>query len=137
MAQHFQLTADHRRWAAGARRKYHGTAEAWLGLIERQGGLCAFSAAPLLFDAASGTAVANGQGVHPLYAAVDHIAPGSDEHGHQIVSYDLNDLKGHLPLRFFRDLQASASWQQLMGEWRAQALKDSGDRSAFQRIRRS
>jgi hypothetical protein len=74
--------------------------------------------------------------VHPLYAAVDHIAPGSDEHGHQIVSYDLIDLKGHLPLRLFRDLQAAESWRQLMAEWRAQAVIDPTDRAAFQRIRR-
>lgn len=131
----FELMPDHQRWAQRARGKYGRTKEAWLNLIALQEGCCALSGAPLLFDAQSGTPVAGGQGAHPLYAAVDHIAPGRSDHGYQIVSYDLNDLKGHLPVRLFRCLQSTEAWQELMSAWREQALKDAHDRDAFRCIR--
>lgn len=134
--QKFSLTADHRRWAKSAKRKYGQPMAHWLELIESQQGRCVFSEAPLLFDSASGTAQKNGHGVHPLYAAVDHCAPGCDTLGHQLVSYDLNDLKGHLPPACFKDLCATPSWKRLMQRWREQAERDPSDRDALRSIRR-
>jgi hypothetical protein len=130
------LTADHRRWAKNAQRKYKRTIKYWLDFIDQQRGRCAFSRARLRFDRASGTPQTGGLGAHPLYATVDHTTPGSDDLGHEIVSYDLNDLKGHLPTDCFRDLQATPSWRRLMDEWRIQANTDPDDRAAFRRIRR-
>jgi hypothetical protein len=75
-------------------------------------------------------------GCHPLYAALDHCAPGSDHEGHQIVSYALNDLKGHLPLDCFLALARTAAWQRLMGAWRQQAEDDPEDRRGFYAILR-
>lgn len=137
MSKEFLVGDEHRRWARNAQRKYGGTMRYWLELISKQRGCCAFSGVRLRFDPASGTPKAGGPGAHPLYAAVDHTAPGSDELGHEIVSYDLNDLKGHLPPDCFAELRAARPWKRLMRAWRDQATNDPNDRAAFRRIRRS
>jgi hypothetical protein len=108
----------------------------WLARIQKQRGLCALSDAPLRFDSKSGTAVAGGRGVHPLYAAVDHVSPGSTAHGHQIVSYDLNDLKGHLPKRLFDALKRTRAWKDLMDAWRTHAHAERADHATFRSLRR-
>ncbi len=133
----FDLRGDHRRWAKSARRKYRRSLRYWLDLIAKQRGLCAFSGVPLRFDSQSGTPKKGGPGVHPIYAAVDHCSPGCDDGGHEIVSYDLNDLKGHLPLDCFLELKAAGAWQHLMDKWREQARLNPDDRDAFRRIRRA
>jgi len=132
----FTITSDHHRWAKSAARKYGHGKSYWLELIIQQKGRCGFSDAKLLFDAASGTPVAGGPGVHPLYAAVDHTSPGCDDLGHKIVSYDLNDLKGHLPPDCFENLCGTPCWKRLMVKWREQAEKSSSDREAFRIIRK-
>lgn len=132
----FLITADHLRWSKSAAHKYGRGKSYWIELITRQRGRCGFSGVQLLFDAASGTAVAGGKGVHPIYAAVDHCSPGCDDLGHQIVSYDLNDLKGHLPPACFKDLCTTPSWRELMAKWRAQAEQSTENREAFRAIRR-
>src|SRR5262245_13034434 len=76
------------------------------------------------------------QGAHPIYAAVDHCSPGCEDLGHEIVSYDLNDLKGHLPPDCFADLRQCLSWKRLMENWRKQAHQNPNDRNAFRAIRR-
>ncbi len=136
MVRSFAITEDHKRWARGAQRKYGRRTQDWVDLIKHQQGRCALSGAPLLFEAVHGTAIAGGLGVHPLYAAVDHVSPGRDHHGHQIVSYDLNDLKGHLPVAIFDELRICSSWRRLMRAWRAQAIKNPHDRQALRRLRR-
>jgi len=90
----FVLTADHERWAASAQRKHGRRREYWRDLVERQRGRCAFSGASMLFGTESGTAIEDVQGPHPLYAAVDHSAAGSDRVGHEIVCFALNDPRG-------------------------------------------
>lgn len=130
------LTAEHQRWAESAQRKYGRPRTYWLDLIVEQGARCAFSGARLRFDVTSGTPISGGAGCHPLYAAVDHCAPGRDDRGHQIVCYDLNDLKGHLPYECFEDLRATPSWQRLMAKWRQQAKVDPENREAFLNLRR-
>src|SRR5205823_1505688 len=112
-------------------RMYGRTQSYYLDLIARQGGRCAFSRVLLRFDAVSGTSIAGGLGCHPLYAALDHTAPGSDHEGHQIVSYALNDLKGHLPYDCFHALAQSPAWQRLMHAWRVQEAEDTEDREGF------
>jgi hypothetical protein len=131
----YQFSDDQRRWAS--RRRYGRSTAYWLAMIARQRGQCAWSKAPLRFDTASGTARKGGQGVHPIYAAVDHCSPGCDDLGHEIVSYDLNDLRGHLPPSCFRDLRKTLSWRRLMKLWRQQAIHDPANRGAFRDIRRS
>lgn len=136
-AQVFDVSADQQRWAEAAQRKYKKPKSYWLNLIRQQQGRCAFSGAILRFDAPSDTPIQGGAGCHPLYAAVDHCAPGTDEKGYQIVCYDLNDLKGHLPYACFEDLRSTPSWRRLMAKWRQQAEEDPDNRLAFLALRRS
>lgn len=136
-AQAFDVSADQQRWAESAQRKYGRSKSHWLNLIRQQRGRCAFSGAILRFDASSGTPIQGGAGCHPLYAAVDHCAPGTDEKGHQIVCYDLNDVKGHLPYDCFEDLKSTPAWRRLMARWRQQAEMDPDNRVAFLALRRS
>ncbi|AMU86006.1 hypothetical protein [Dehalococcoides mccartyi] len=103
-------------------------------LIKKQKGRCALSGALMIFDKTYGTPKINGQGCHPLYAAVDHVSPGNSEHGHQLVCYDLNDLKGHLPKKVFSELQKTSAWKNLMQQWRSQSEKDPMDIAAFKTL---
>lgn len=122
---------DHRRWARNRQRLYGRSQRYYLELIASQAGCCALSGVQLRFDAVGGTPIAGGLGCHPLYAALDHVAPGSDHEGYQVVSYALNDLKGHLPYDCFLALTLTTAWQRLMDAWRAQALQDPEDRESF------
>lgn len=131
----FVLTVDHEGWVKRASRRYRHSREYWRELICLQHGICAFSGAPLLFDAASGTPVKGKGSQHPLYAVVDHCAPGSDDYGHEIVCNDLNDIKGHLPYDCFQALRVTDAWRQFMLRWRQQAERDP-DRSALRALRR-
>jgi hypothetical protein len=133
----FTLTDQHRRWARARQRQYGGSSSDYLNLISAQRGKCAFSSVPLIFDSAHGGGFTRGgAGCHPLYAALDHSAPGTHVHGLQIVSYALNDLKGHLPLDCFRDLIKTPSWRRLMSAWRRQERLDVTDRTAFRALLR-
>jgi len=125
-----EYTADHRRWAKNRQRMYGRTQAYYLDLIASQAGCCAFSGVSLRFDAASGTPMA-GLGCHPLCATLDHTAPRSDHEGHQIISYALNDLKGHLPYDCFVALAQTPAWLMLMEAWRAQKAEDGDDREGF------
>ncbi len=128
------FTPDHLRWAKNRQRFYGRSRDYYLDMITAQNGCCAFSGVALRFDAVSGTSIARGIGCHPLYAAFDHRSPGSDAGGHHIVSYALNDLKGHLPLDCFLELSQTRAWQRLMEEWRQQAAADPNDREGFRAI---
>jgi hypothetical protein len=131
----FEFTDAQRRWVTRAAQKHGRGVAYWLDLIARQRARCAFSRVPLLFDSQSGTAQPGGRGVHPLYAAVDHSDPGNDNLGHEIVSYDLNDIKGHLPPDCFADLRHTPAWARLMRKWREQAQIDASP-EALRQIRR-
>jgi hypothetical protein len=72
--------------------------------------------------------------VHPLYPAVDHLECGNAERGCQIVSYALNDVKGHLPFECFEDLKTTKSWITLMDRWRKQAEGNPNDREALRKL---
>jgi hypothetical protein len=131
----FQLTDHHRRWARTRQHKYGGKTDAYLTLIHDQRGRCALSDVPLIFDPnEGGGSVPGGPGCHPVYAALDHCAPGSNCHGFQVVSYALNDLKGHLPLDCFVALCRSVAWRRLMDGWRRQYRRDVSDREAFRAL---
>lgn len=78
----------------------------------------------------------DGPGCHPLYPTLDHLAPGTRNHGLQIVCQGLNEVKGQLPLGLFRVLLASEAWRNLMQAWRDQALRDSQDFAAFRKLLR-
>lgn len=133
----FHLTDDHRRWAQTRQRKYGGKTDHYLTLIDNQRGRCAFSEVPLIFDARDGGgSVPGGPGCHPIYAALDHCAPRSNCHGFQIVSYALNDLKGHLPMDCFVALCRSTAWRRLMQAWRRQHRRNTSDREAFRALLR-
>lgn len=129
-----KLTSDQRHWVS--RRKQGLSPSQLKNLVAKQRGLCALLKVPMTFDVRDRTPVTGGQGCHPLSPAVDHIDPGNDQGGLQIVCYALNDLKGHLPVACFRALTRTKAWKKLMGEWRKQARKDRGDREAFKRLLR-
>lgn len=62
------------------------------------------------------------------------LAPGTKNHGLQIIYRSLNDTKGQLPLGLFKVLLASEQWRKLMDAWRDQAQKNNGEIEAFRRI---
>jgi len=130
----FTLTNDHARWASSARRRYGRPPEYWHELIEEQNGCCKLSGAKLLFDSQSGTPVTGGEGCHPLYAAADHIDPGKSDSEIQLVCYDLNDLKGHMPRPLFDALCRTKEWQDFIRCWKSIADQSSEDRSAFKEL---
>jgi len=130
----FKISEEHKRWAKGRQRRYGGKAEDYIELIRKQLGKCAFSNVRLIFDKREGTPVAGGKGCHPLYAALDHRSPGKFDDGLQIVCYALNDLKGHLPLNCFLELQETKSWKDLMKAWRHQADKNPMGRDSLRKL---
>ena len=87
----------------------------------------------MIFEKEYGNPNINTRGCHPLYAAIDHISPNYVKYGHQLVCYDLNDLKGHLPYKIFKELQIMEAWRQLMNEWRSLAEKNPMDIEAFKK----
>lgn len=127
----YQTTKDQERWAINSKKRYGRTPDYYLELIRVQEGRCAFSGVTLFFDSTNGTPIKGGHGCHPIYAALDHTSPGTDERGHGIVSYALNDIKGHLPHDCFVALAETAAWQRLMTAWQLQARLDASDRKAF------
>ncbi len=112
-----------------ARRKAHGKNHG-LNLselrerIKKSKGKCDLSGAPMIFEKEHGTPKAGTAGCHPLYASVDHISPGNQDYGHQLVCYALNDLKGSLPYKLFAELQNTSAWKHLMQQWKSQAEND-------------
>jgi len=113
----FYLTREMRSWVKRKRRIL--PEKELIRLIEEKKNRCALSGVKMRFDKRSGTPV-RGRGCHPLYASVDHLSPGDNKKGYQIVCYALNDLKGHLPLDCFEALQETAAWKNLMRAWRYQ-----------------
>ncbi len=128
-----QITEDHKRWIKSACRKYKQTTQFWTNLIQKQGGKCALTGARLLFDAKSGTPQKGGMGCHSLYASVDHINPKRTDQGFQILCYDINDLKAHLPLPLFNALTRTKEWKRFAKEWKKLAELQS-DRSIFKSL---
>jgi len=88
----------------------------------------------MIFDKKFGNPTPINHGCHPLCAAVDHISPGNKESGQQIICYDLNDLKGHLPHKIFKELKFTRSWNELMTQWRRQTETNNMDIIAFKNI---
>ena len=130
--QNYTLTKEQEAWAS---KRKHGLGKLTLReLIKKQEGKCALSGVDLKFNKKKyGTPVAKGDGCHPLYAAVDHISPSNNADGHQIVCYDLNDLKGHLPKVLFEALRKTSAWGNFIKKW--QTLADRGEeRKAFKEL---
>lgn len=118
MTSNFKINQDHERWIKNARQKYKQTAEFWRKLIQDQEGKCELSHIKLLFDAENGTCKKSGHGCHPLYASVDHKNPSREDHGFQIICYDINDLKGHLPIPLFEALKKTPEWRRFVEKWK-------------------
>jgi hypothetical protein len=132
MLEDYKLTPAQMQWASKRR---HGMSPSRLKeLIIKQRGRCALSGAEMIFDKEHGNPNVNTQGCHPLYAAVDHISPSNSSFGYQLVCYDLNDLKGHLPYKIFRELLLTGAWRQLMREWLSLAEKNHMDINAFKEL---
>jgi len=118
---------DVHRWWAEARAKRWGLRKSeLLLLLSEQDGKCRLSGAQLLFG--------DGNQAHPLFAELDHISPGSDHQGLQVICRSLNGIKGSLPYFLFSELVNLPSWTALMDRWRNQALLDHTDREAFQQL---
>ena len=116
MEEGYQLTTAQMDWAS---KRKHGLSPSRLKeFIKKQKGRCALSGAEMIFDKKLGNPNINTRGCHPLYAAIDHISPSNDKYGFQLVCYDLNDLKGHLPYKVFKEIQLTEAWKHLMKEWR-------------------
>ena len=116
MKNEYQLTNDQMEWAS---KRKHGLIPSKLReLIKKQKGCCALSGVEMIFDKNLGNPNINIKGCHPLYAAIDHISPSNTEYGFQLVCYDLNDLKGHLPYKIFQEVQLTEAWKKMMKEWR-------------------
>jgi len=126
----FTLTENHRRWARSASGRYRHGKQFWEDLISKQGGKCALTNVPLLFDSRNGTPHKGGPGVHPLYASVDHVCPGRNEEL-QILCYDINDLKAHLPSFLFNALKETREWKTFTNAWRQAAERSLRDRRKF------
>ncbi|MBX9877604.1 MAG: hypothetical protein K2Y22_04025 [Candidatus Obscuribacterales bacterium] len=94
---------------------------------------CALSKAPLIFDKRKGTPIKR-KGCHPLYAAIDHKVPGDTTRGFQVVCYDINDLKGHMPSDCFKALRRTKAWKQLMLNWKKQAEISISDITALKQL---
>jgi hypothetical protein len=134
MKEDYELTPAQAEWAS---KRKHGLSSSKLkDLIKKQKGRCALSGAEMIFEKEHGNPNINTRGCHPLYAAIGHISPSNDLYGYQLVCYDLNDLKGHLPHKIFKELQLMAAWVQLMNEWRSLAEKDRMDIDAFKNVLR-
>jgi len=132
MSESYNLTNDQKAWANRGKQGLNPTD--LQKLIIKQRGRCALSGTLMIFDKAYGNPNINRQGCHPLYAAVDHVSPGNREHGHQLVCYDLNDLKGHLPKKVFIELQKTSAWKNLMQQWRSQSENNPMDIAAFKTL---
>jgi hypothetical protein len=129
---YYDLTPAQENWAS---KRKHGLSPSRLKeLIKKQKGRCALSGAQMIFNKEHGNPNINNRGCHPLYAAIDHISPSNDSYGHQIVCYDLNDLKGHLPYKIFKELQRTAAWRKFMNEWRLLSEKVPLDTDDFKKI---
>jgi hypothetical protein len=88
----------------------------------------------MIFDKKYGTPKKGGEGCHPLYAAIDHIAPQRSDLGFQLVCYDLNDLKGHLSPELFDALKQTEEWKRLIIEWRRVADSKAPEVRAFKAL---
>lgn len=130
------LTKDQERWCKSKARRYQGGIARFRDLLKDGEVKCALSEVPVLFDSDSGTAK-EGRGVHACYATIDHISPGTENEGLQVVCYALNDLKGHLPYDCFIALKDTEAWDELMEQWREQAKKEPLDSKAFYKILQS
>lgn len=129
MNEDYQLSPSQIEWA---RKRKQDLSPAHLKeLVLKQKGRCALSGARMIFEKEYGTPKINTAGCHPLYAAVDHISPSNQGYGHQLVCYDLNDLKGHLPNKLFTELQNTSARKHLMQQWKSQAENDLMDIDAF------
>ena len=129
MNEDYQLSPSQIEWA---RKRKQDLSPAHLKeLVLKQKGRCALSGARMIFGKEYGTPKINTAGCHPLYAAVDHISPSNQGYGHQLVCYDLNDLKGHLPNKLFTELQNTSAWKHLMQQWKSQAENNPMDIDAF------
>ncbi|MDO8676346.1 MAG: hypothetical protein Q7K16_01705 [Candidatus Azambacteria bacterium] len=133
MAKTFKINENHKRWAKSATRKYKQTIKFWLNLIQKQDGKCALTGAPLFFDAKNGTPQKGGSGCHPLYASADHINPKYIDRGFQILCYDINDLKGHLPIPLFNALNQTKEWKRFIKKWET-AAKLSKNKQTFKKL---
>jgi hypothetical protein len=127
-----ELNQQQKKWAS--KRRDGATPKILRSLLIQQKCKCALSGVEMIFDVNEGTPVNGGKGCHPLYAALDHKDPGNPNGGFQIICCAINDLKGHLPLDCFNDLEKTPAWQSLMERWRKQAETDRANREAFKQL---
>lgn len=135
MNKNFEMTKEQEQWSRRARRKYGKDQRFWENLIREQDGKCNLTKVPLLFDVRLGTPKKGGLGCHPLYAAVDHVEPGSDDR-FQILCYDINDLKGHIPKPLFGALKNTKAWKRFVKDWQKLAKEVADDKKFKQLIKK-
>lgn len=140
MGSTFILNKDHKEWARRAHRNHKRKCKCgrsikdWEDLIRKNEGRCALTEAPLLFHTKNGISQKDGKGCHPLYASIDHIKPGCEDLGLQIVCYDINDLKAHLPFPLFESLKKTRAWKEFRIKWKKIAEKSPMKRAKFKEL---
>lgn len=118
MRKSLNITPHRDGWIRRKQKLYGRRREFWIDLLDAQGWVCALSKAPMRFDVRSGRPPS-----HPLYASVDHKQPRSEPF--QIICYELNDLKGHMPPVLFDALTGTKEWDGFMKNWRQAELSGS------------
>jgi hypothetical protein len=126
MSSLFEIQDVHLWWAEARAKRWGLPKSELLRLVSATQGTCYLSGVQLLFG--------DGRQEHPLFAELDHVSPGSEHLGFQVICRSLNRVKSSLPNFLFADLVAQPSWSGLMERWRAQALCDPNDLMAFQRL---
>jgi hypothetical protein len=127
----FVLTRAQEIWAERKVRTHSEGRAYWRSLIALQRGRCAFSGAPLRFDAASSVGTRTSKGPHPLYASPAIIVHGPKRIVHAVVSTGLLNLLVRLPLEIAEEVRWLPTWKKLMTKWHAQAERAPGNRAAF------
>lgn len=130
MSEDYKLSRAESAWAK--RQEQYGKDPSRLKeLIIRQKGKCAFSGAPLYFDAKHGPDI-HGYECHPLYAEVDYIMGRHPDYYCQIVCSQLNRMKDRVA--DFGKIPSTPEWAELMKSWKAQAEKDPMDITALRKL---
>ena len=111
----FELTQGQKWWIESRSRAWDQPRSRLREMLMAQRGLCALSEVRLEFGRESSDMQ------HPLFAELDHIAPGTEDEGLQIICRALNRAKGRLPYFLFMALKETDEWKGLMVRWRAQA----------------
>jgi 5-methylcytosine-specific restriction endonuclease McrA len=118
----YKLDKEQTKWAS--RCKQGISPQMLRTLIVNQKGKCKLTNTKMLFNKTKHGTAEPGKGVHPLYAAIDHIHPKDkgkrkpEMKDIQLLCYAINDMKGHIPPRLFDLITGdNTEWKQFKRKW--------------------